>query len=248
MSALVRVALDGVAAGTRTLDARASRYLSVVLRLRAGDLFVAFDPRGGVEAEGRILRVQRGIVHVELGPAHAASKIATLPITWIQGLAKGEKMDSIVRDATELGATRFVPAETAFSVVRLEGPRAEARTGRWARIASEAARQCGRADPPVIDPPRPWAEALSVVPAAAARFCLFERATDPLGPALSRAAAKDVAMAFAVGPEGGLAEDEVLAAKAEGFEVVSLGDLILRTETVVAAVLGAARILRQTPA
>jgi len=243
VSGLVRVAIDALEAGARTLDAEASRYLAVVLRLRAGDVFVAFDPARAVEAEGRVLRVERGTVHAELGPAHAARTLAPLPITWIQGLAKGEKMDSIVRDATELGATRFVPAETGFSVVRLAGPRAQARQTRWARIASDAARQCGRADPPTIDPPLPWAEALSAAAPAAARFCLFERSTEPLGPPLVRALSTHAALAFAAGPEGGLAEDEVNAAKAAGFEVVSLGDLILRTETVVAAVLGAARIL-----
>jgi 16S rRNA (uracil1498-N3)-methyltransferase len=76
-----------------------------------------------------------------------------------------------------------------------------------------------------------------------ARFCLFERAREPLGPALSRALALRVALAFAVGPEGGLADDEVEQARSNGFEPVSLGNLILRTETVVTAVLGAVRIL-----
>jgi 16S rRNA (uracil1498-N3)-methyltransferase len=244
MSGPVRVAIDGLVGGARVLDAQASRYLAVVLRLRAGDVFVAFDPRRAVEAEGRILHVQRGTVHAELGPSRPAKALARLPITWIQGLAKGEKMDSIVRDATELGATRFVPTQTEFSVVRLEGPRAETRRLRWERIAGDAARQCGRADPPVIDATRPWAEALTAAsPASAARFCLFERATEPLGPAWSQALSRGASLAFAAGPEGGLSESEVLAAKESGFEVVSLGDLILRTETVVAAVLGAARIL-----
>lgn len=244
MSGRVRVAIEGLSEGARVLDARASHHLAVVLRLRAGDSFVAFDPRLRTEAEGRIVRVRQGTVHAEIGPPHPARTLASLPVTWIQGLARGEKMDSIVRDATELGATRVVPAEAARSVVRLEGPRAEARTARWTRIAKEAARQCGRADPPVIDRPRPWAEALAAASGAAARFCLFERATDPLGPGLSRAVSGGAALAFAAGPEGGLAESEVLEAKAAGFDVVSLGDLILRTETVVTAVLGAARILK----
>jgi 16S rRNA (uracil1498-N3)-methyltransferase len=244
VSGRVRLAVDGLSAGARILDAQASHHLAVVLRLRAGDTFVAFDPQHGCEAEGRIARVRQGTVHAELGPVHRARTLAAFPITWIQGLAKGEKMDSIVRDATELGATRFVPAETAHSVVRLEGPRAAARTARWTRIATEAARQCGRADPPVIDAPRAWTEALAAASDATARFCLFERATDPLGPGLSRAVSTGAPLAFAAGPEGGLAESEVLEARAAGFEVVSLGDLILRTETVVTAVLGAARILK----
>src|ERR1700689_1996454 len=100
MAGRVRIAVSGVASGPWTLDPSASRHLAVVLRLAAGDSFVAFDPKRGVEADGRILHVRRGAVHAELGETRAAKTVAALPITWIQGLAKGEKMDAIVRDAT----------------------------------------------------------------------------------------------------------------------------------------------------
>jgi 16S rRNA (uracil1498-N3)-methyltransferase len=243
VSARIRVAIVGLAPGTVELDRAASRHLAGVLRARCGDAFVAFDPDKGLEADGQIAQIGHGRVHAELGPVRPARVVAPLPITWIQGLAKGEKMDGIVRDATELGATSFVPAETAFSVVRLPGARGEARRARWMRIAKEAARQSGRADPPVVHALVPWDAALGSVTAEAARFCLFEHSPDPLGPALSRALARRAALAFAVGPEGGLAKDEVERARDAGFESVSLGDLILRTETVVTAVLGAVRIL-----
>jgi 16S rRNA (uracil1498-N3)-methyltransferase len=238
----VRIAVPGVAPGPLTLDPSASRHLARVLRLAAGDALVAFDPGRGLEADGRVVRVQHGTVHAEFGELRAARNVVALPITWIQGLAKGEKMDAIVRDATELGATRFIPASTEFSVVVLDGPRAAARKTRWLRIAAEAARQCGRADPPAIDAPCAWKLALDAAKTAPARFCLFERAEEPLGPALIGALTSGVDLAFAAGPEGGLAESEVLVAKEAGFAVVSLGELVLRTETVVAAVLGAARI------
>jgi 16S rRNA (uracil1498-N3)-methyltransferase len=243
----VRIAVPGVIPGACTLDPPASRHLALVLRLGAGDSFVAFDPQRGVEADGCIVRVRRGTVHVEFGETRAAKTVAGLRITWIQGLAKGEKMDAIVRDATELGATKFVPTKTEFSVVVLEGPRAEARRIRWTRIAEEAARQCGRADPPAIDLPCPWNQALQATKTAPARFCLFEGATEPLGSPLSRALASGVALAFAVGPEGGLSKSEVALAEEAGFSIVSLGDLILRTETVAAAVLGATRIFLPRP-
>ena len=242
MKTPVRIAVLGLVRGAVTLAAPASHHVAVVMRLRVGDTFVAFDPKGGVEAQGRIIGVVRGVVQAELSEPTPARVVAPLPVTWIQGLAKGEKMDAIVRDATELGATRVVPAVTAFSVVRLEGPRAIARKARWEKIAEEAARQCGRADPPAMDAPCSWREALHVAESAEARFCLYERATEPLGPLLSKALARGASLAFAVGPEGGLDESEVDAARAAGFAVVSLGDLILRTETVAAAVLGAVRV------
>jgi len=238
-----RVALRQIVPGPLALDPLAARHLAIVLRLREGDTFVAFDPDRGLEAEGRIVRVLRGSVDAELGQTHEARAVASLPVTWIQGLAKGEKMDAIVRDATELGATRIVPAATSFSIVKLDGARATGRARRWARIAEEAARQCGRADPPRIDAPCSWHEALESAREAPLRFCLYERASVPLGPALTRGLASGFAIAFAAGPEGGLSESEVGEAVELGFEVASLGDLILRTETVVTAVLGALRII-----
>jgi 16S rRNA (uracil1498-N3)-methyltransferase len=156
-------------------------------------------------------------------------------------------MDAIVRDATELGATRVVPATTAFAVVKLDGARALSRKGRWEKIAVEAARQCGRADPPMIDAPCSWQEALVIGAAAELRFCLYERASDPLGPRLLQGLERGKTLAFAAGPEGGFDANEVQVASAAGFIVVSLGEIILRTETVVSAVLGAVRVLSPGP-
>lgn len=157
---------------------------------------------------------------------------------------QGDKCDAVVRDATELGATRIVVVQTERSVVRLDAARASDRRARWTRIAQEAARQCGRSDAPAIEPVAAWTEALArVEPAAAARFCLWERAVAPLGPALVDALARGGPLAFACGPEGGLEAGEVERAAAAGWTIASLGRLTLRTETVAAAVLGAVVVL-----
>ena len=178
----------------------------------------------------------------------AARLVATRSVTWVQALPKGEKMDSIVRDATELGATRIVPATTAFTVVKLEGPRREARRQRWERIAHEAARQCGRSDAPEVLPVLGWSEALAAAGEASAgepmaAFCLHEKAKGPLGPMLfdaaTRAGSQPTLFAFAAGPEGGLSGEEVVEAGARGFAAVSLGPFVLRAETVAPATLGA---------
>ena len=79
--------------------------------------------------------------------------------------------------------------------------------------------------------------------ATAAKFCLWENATEPLAPLLRDALARGAPTVFAIGPEGGLTEAEVGEARVLGYAPVSLGRFILRTETVAAAVLGAVRIL-----
>ncbi len=234
--------MSRLAEGDHALGPRVARYLGSVHRLREGDGFTAFDPERALEADGEVLEVGPLELVARLGPLRPAALVATREVTWVQGLPKGDKMDAIVRDATELGATRIIPASTSFAVVRLDGPRAEGRRQRWERIAREAARQCGRSDAPEVRPVMEWREALATAALGAASFCLYEKATTPLGPALL-AEDRTTAVAFAAGPEGGLSEEEVLAAREAGFTVASLGRFVLRAETVAAATLGALRVL-----
>ncbi len=239
---MIRAPVPGLAQGQQRLAGGLAHYLARVLRLRAGDTFVAFDPASGSEADAVTVWADDDAVTVTFGPLRAGAVRQARAMTFVQGLAKGDKCDAVVRDATELGATRILVATTKRSVVKLDAARAIERQARWARIAQEAARQCGRSDSPRVEAPCPWAEALSQVEAEAARFCLWERATEALGPPLFVALAAGAPLAFACGPEGGLANEEAELARAGGWQVVSLGALALRTETVAAAVLGAVRV------
>lgn len=241
-----RVPVPDLAPGERRIEGAAAHYLVRVLRLRAGDAFVAFDPAAGSEADAETLWADEEAITVRLGalrPGPSAARL--LEITWVQGLAKGDKCDAVVRDATELGAARVIVAHTQRSVVKLDPAKAEARQLRWARIAQEAARQCGRADVPAVDAPCTWADALARATAASregGRFCLWEEATDLLAGPLAAALAGTGPIAFACGPEGGLTAGEAELARSMGWPIVSIGPFVLRTETVAAAVLGAARI------
>jgi 16S rRNA (uracil1498-N3)-methyltransferase len=237
----VRAPIADLAAGERTLDAASAHYLTRVLRLGEGDAFVAFDPERGTEADAQIASGSAKGVVIRVGEARAVA--ARAEVTWIHGIAKGDKLDSIVRDATELGVTRFVVAATERAVVKLGKERSDARRNRWERIAREAARQSGRSDAPRVDGPLPWKDALSSVEDSVARFVLWEEARAPLAPLLAIALSEGRALAFAAGPEGGLTEGEARFAESHGWALASLGTLILRTETVPAAVLGAVRIL-----
>jgi len=240
----VRCAVADLAPGPRVLPRDASHYLCRVLRLGPGDRFVAFDPATKREADAVVGEASGEAAHVTMGDIRIASVVAGVPIALVYGLAKGDKVDAVVRDATELGATHIVIARTARAVAKATGDRQEAKLERWRRIAEQAARQCGRADPPAIEGVLPWKAALA---AAAkdheARYCLWENATTPLVASLLDHVRAGTSLAFAVGPEGGLAEKEVGEAEALGFATVSIGRFVLRTETVPAAVLGAVRIL-----
>ena len=235
MKAPLRVPVSAVEPGLCTLEADAAAYVARVHRLGPGDRLVVFDPERGLEADAEIAEAGKRAVTVRVGAARPAAQQARRPVTLIQGVGKGDKMDGIVRDATELGATRIVPALCARGVARPDAARSE----RWRRVAIEAARQCGRGDVPAIEAPVDFTEALGGA-AEGTRLCLSldPRAALGLGAALA-SFGEEVAVVLAVGPEGGLTDEELAAAESAGFICVTLGPLVLRTETVCAAVMGA---------
>ncbi len=239
----VRVPLPGLAEGERVLPTDTSRYVCRVLRLAAGASFVAFDPESRLEANVELLEPSSDAARVRIGALAAARVVAAREVVLVYALAKGDKIDDTVRDATELGATRIVIARAERSVVKV-GDREASKLERWRRIAEQAARQCGRADPPVIDGVHDWAVALALAQGADVRFCLDPHARATMGPRLTSATGEGRSLAFAIGPEGGLTAEEIAIAAGRGFVATTLGPFVLRTETVAAAILGAVRVLQ----
>jgi 16S rRNA (uracil1498-N3)-methyltransferase len=227
---MIRVPMSDLAPGERELDAAQARYVLRVHRLKHGDAFVAFDGKRGLECDAVVVRAQRA----RLGEPRPAAVVAPRRITWIHAFPKADKADAIVRDATELGASRivFVPSERSVAQ-----PKA-ARIERWMRIAEQASRQCGRGDVPDVALGTAWKATLEEAHADA-RICL-----DPRGRSLREVlSGAKTSLAFACGPEGGLTDAELDVARALGFEACKLGALVMRTETSPAAVLGAVALL-----
>lgn len=236
----LRVPLGELTPGVRVLPPEASVYVARVHRLGPGDALVMFDPEQAVEADAQIVDVGKRAVAVQIEAPRAPARRAARSITLMQGIGKGDRMDAIVRDATELGVTRIVPVVCARSVARP----GEERAARWRRIAVEAARQCGRGDVPAITAPLGFVEAVREA-MGDVRICLDPGASRGLGEALARLG--DDAVVFSVGPEGGFTDGELAGAEAGGFVRTTLGPLLLRTETVCAAMLGALLVLSRTP-
>jgi 16S rRNA (uracil1498-N3)-methyltransferase len=235
---VIRAPIAKLAEGTRTLDAQTSSYLCRVLRLRAGDTFVAFDPAARVDAEATLEEADGRAARVVIGPVRPAEIVARTPVTLVYALAKGDKVDAVVRDATELGVTDVHLTPSEHAVVKIDAAKRDSKLQRWQRIAEEAARQCGRGDSPRIHLAETLLDALKAANAHD-RFLLDPRAEEPLG----RHLRAGVSTAFAIGPEGGFSPGEIELAKTEDYRPVTLGSFVLRTETVAAAVLGALRVL-----
>ena len=222
------IAPEQIVAGRVTFDARESRHLTRVLRLKPGETVIASDGRGhdyivrldavGPRAHGTVLGM-------------AAREVESpLAITLVQGIPKGDRMDAIVRAVTELGVVRVLPAVTVRTVVRLDTADAGARTERWQRVASEAAKQSGRSVVPEVAPPAALTTCLASARESELALCLWEGTAPPLATACA-AAGRPRRVAVLVGPEGGLDPVEVEAATAAGWRLASLGPRILRTET-----------------
>jgi 16S rRNA (uracil1498-N3)-methyltransferase len=232
----LRVPVVALAEGARVLPRDASLYIARVHRLRAGDPILAFDPEQATEAEGRVLSVDDGRVRVELSSVRAARAVSTAQITLLQAVAKGGKLDRIVRDATALGVRRIIPVQAERSVPSY-GERASTRRQRWRAIAVQAARQCGRGDIPVLDEVTPLAAAIQS-PSACRALCLHAASRVGVAEALADWAGVEP-LVVAIGPEGGWSPSELDLMAGSGFTAASLGCFVLRTETAATAVLGA---------
>ena len=216
-----------LAPGAQPLSSELAHYVRSVLRLGAGEAMRLTDGAGRV-ADARILRVASETVEVEVGSVSTASRPRPR-VTLIQAVAKGHKMDTVVRQAGELGVERLVPVTTARTVARAQG-----RTSRWSGIADDATRVSGRAHRMTVEPVQPLAAVLER-PRAALALVLTGHAPESLREQLGPGTGLDTAEIL-IGPEGGLDPDELERAKVAGFLAANLGAYNLRTETAGAAV------------
>jgi 16S rRNA (uracil1498-N3)-methyltransferase len=229
------VAPDRLTGSRVTFDRDESHHLTHVLRLRPGDTVIASDGAGR-DYTVRLDRVGDSVTGAVLREAERTAE-SPLVVTLLQGVAKGDRMERIVRAATELGVARVCPVLTERTVVRLDPGRWRERARRWQRVAREATKQCGRAVIPVVEPPRPLGEWLAGLQAPDLALCLWKDAEVPLGAVLDAHVHAPRSLALLVGPEGGLAVSEVDAARAHGMAVTKLGPRTLRTETAGPAIL-----------
>jgi 16S rRNA (uracil1498-N3)-methyltransferase len=209
-------------------DAEETHHLARVLRLRAGALVQTVDGLGH-ELAVRLTRI---------GPREAEGEIvgrglrlseSPLDLTLVQGIPKGDKLESVIRMATELGVARIVPLIAGRSVPRAEAGRISARVLRWQRVAKEAAKQSGRAMIPEVRPSRTLSEWAAEPRMPGLILCLWEKAEAPVAAVLPAGPIERATLI--VGPEGGLDPEEVATLRSAGALVGGLGPRILRADT-----------------
>ncbi|ORB76004.1 16S rRNA (uracil(1498)-N(3))-methyltransferase [Mycobacterium scrofulaceum] len=217
-------------------------HAATVRRIRPGEQLVLGDGAGGlahceVEHAGRDGLRARVLERWNVAPARP-------PVTVVQALPKSERSELAVELATEAGADAFVAWQSARCVASWQGARVDKGLRRWRAVARSAARQSRRAHIPAVDgvlSTAGLAERIrDEVAGGAVALALHESATGPL---TDVDVARASSVLLVVGPEGGIAPEEIDALTEAGAKPVRLGPQVLRTSTAAAVALGALGVL-----
>ena len=215
-----------------TLTAEVAHHLRV-RRIQAGESFPVFDGKGQV-AQAELLLFSAKTGQVQLSNIHTDThRETTYAITLVQGLAGGDKMDWIIEKAVETGAQIIAPIQCERSILKLTRPsdqeRAQKRLAHWEAIVQAACEQCDRTMFATLEPIQTFEAYLKVNPKPVLKLLLSPDATKSMYSVLMENAPQDIVLI--IGPEGGHSPEEEVQAHAAGYQIVSLGERVLRTET-----------------
>ncbi len=204
-----------------------------VRRIQIGEFFPVFDGKGQV-AKGELLSLSGKAGQVQLTDIHTDTHRETpYAITIAQGLAGGDKMDWIVEKAVETGAQNIAPIQCERSILKLtrssDLDRAQKRLTHWKGIIQAACEQCDRTVFASLEPIQTFENYLKTTPKPPLKLLLSPDAKQSMYSVLIENDPQDIVLM--IGPEGGHSSEEEAQAQAAGYQLVSLGERVLRTET-----------------
>lgn len=213
------------------------RHLNV-LRVKNTEEIVLFNGNGkAYPALPEVLEKRRASVRILR--EEATDNESPLNITLVQAVSTAERMDFTLQKSVELGVAEIRPVISERCVVRLSGERAERRVARWQEIVVSACEQSGRNIVLKVLPLTTYAQALQQLPQETTKLLMsLNRAQK-----LSDVQPQSGKVVFMVGPEGGWTEKEEQQAFDAGFQSVTLGKRVLRTETASLAAIAAMQTL-----
>lgn len=209
-----------------------------VLRLKVGNELIVSDNRD-FEYDAEILELSSSMLKVRI---YDKRRIQMVPfqVVLFQAIPKGAKMDTIIRQATELGVSSIVPIVTSRTVVILDEKKKGKKHIRWQKIAKEAAEQSQRSTIPKVVAPTSWDEALRMILSFDLVIAFWEEASELFSGTVFDGFKADLpkSCGIIIGPEGGFSSDEIEDLVSQGAHCLSLGKQILRTETASTVALG----------
>jgi len=231
--------LDGVGAGSLVVvEGDEAHHAVAVRRMRVGEALVLTDGLG-TTATGEVAETGKRRLAVTV------TEVATVPrpqprLVVVQALPKGDRGELAVELLTEIGVDEVVPWAASRSVAVWRGDRAAKGHAKWQAAAREAAKQARRPWQPTIAPLATTDEVAARIAGADVALVLHEAATSPL----PRGVLASGEAILVVGPEGGIADDELATFTEAGATSVRLGSEVLRTST--AGVAAVAALLSTT--
>lgn len=214
------------------LDEEESRHAFQVLRLEDGSQATVFNGKGK-EASVKLIRRSAHEAEFRVLSVTETPK-PSYQLSLGQALPKGKSMDLIIQKATELGVSEIWPILSEHSIVRLSEDQCKQKQQKWQQTAIEACKQCGQNWLPVVHPPlepeeflqKPERASLKLIgslqPGARTIRAVLDEA---------RASTPVTSIFFLVGPEGDFTPAEIGSARSAGFQPVTLGPNVLRSET-----------------
>jgi 16S rRNA (uracil1498-N3)-methyltransferase len=216
--------------GRASLTGDEARHVAAVLRMKSGDAIRLLDQEGweyrAVIDEASAQRVE--VVLLERRPPEESPSRSIL---LGQALPKFQKMDYIVQKATELGVSSIIPFLSSRSIDRANAEQLRIKRLRWQKIAREATKQCGRNLVPSVAKVSSFRDVVQLDCENSLKIILWED-EKKIGfkEVVSRSRHSSSAIVL-VGPEGGFSPAEIELAEGCGYQPVSLGRHIMRTET-----------------
>lgn len=212
------------------LDASEAHHALDVLRLTAGERVLVFNGEGA-EITAEIVDVGRDKVALRKLQAGKSQPLGCR-ITLGQAIPKGKNMELIVQKATELGVTGIVPLLSERTVVQIDPEDGPKKQEKWRQTVIEAAKQCGQNWIPQVLPPQTPKQFFGGAP----KFDLMLIASlQPdalhLKTILAEQPKPPVNVLILIGPEGDFTPAEISLAKSAGCRPITLGPIVLRTET-----------------
>jgi len=236
--------LAGIGVGDAvTVEGDEAHHAVAVRRLRVGEPVVLTDGAGAA-VTGEVAETGKRRFTVTVTQRRDDAE-PTPRLTVVQALPKGERGELAVEVLTEVGAARIVPWAAARSVAIWKGERAEKSLAKWRSTAREAAKQARRSHFPEVVPMASTGEVTELIAAAgdqAVAVVLHEEGTQRLGDVALPDGVDELIVV--VGPEGGLAAEEIASFEAAGAVTVRLGTEVLRTST--AGLAAASALLSRT--
>jgi 16S rRNA (uracil1498-N3)-methyltransferase len=179
-----------------------------------------------------IASIEEDCVRLRIVDVYGSNRELPVAITLFQALPKGDKMETIIQKAVELGAVRIVPVITNRVIVKLDDKKAQKKVLRWNAIAQAAAKQSKRNMVPLVTEPQSFANALDQAADLQGAIIPYENAK---GMCAARSTVAEMikreSLGVFIGPEGGFSAEEIASATAQGVVPITLGHRILRTET-----------------